>query len=331
MALVPGAAVTAIVTTALSSVDGEAGVLRYRGVSFDEFASYAEAVSVVVDGKRGDRGASLVAARVAAVDVGASVYAALRAAIAGTAACDDIVEFAGACGRAVSRLRGRFVDGGSYAARVLGGIADGDVDDDDVSDFDRCLIVHLDHALNPGTLCVRVAASTGAPLSSSLTAGLCALEGPLHGGASSDVGRVLDEIGDAAQTSSWLAQQKSQKKKVPGFGHPIYLRRDPRSSVLRALCERAADRRGDHRFVDVAVALDEAVRAAHPQLFPNVDFYAAALYATLGVPRALHTACFFAARVVGWAAHHDEQRRRGRIISPEAAYDGAPARPLSAV
>lgn len=328
---------SAIVTTALSSVDGAAGVLRYRGVSVDEFSDYGHAVGVVVDGVSVDRSAALVAKDVPAV-TGAEnagrdpdVYASLRAAIAGVEVGGDVVEFAGACGRAVGRLRGRFVDRGTYAGRILRGIVDGDVDDDDIADFDACFVVHLDHALNPGTLAVRIAASTGAPLSSSLIAGLCALEGPLHGGASSDVGAVLEQL-TADQATSWWAAQKAQKKKVPGFGHPIYKTHDPRSAILRKLCERAAVRQQNRRFFDAAVALDDAVRASSGgKLFPNVDFYAAALYATLGVPRAFHTACFFAARVVGWAAHAVEQQQRGKIISPESDYDGPAPRSLASL
>lgn len=336
---------SSIVTTALSSVDGAAGVLRYRGVSLEDLVAagvdYGHAVGLLATGELVDRGAPLNAVAVPAVDVGCAVFPSLRRAIAGVVASDeDAVAFAGACGRSVSRLRGRFVDGGSYASRILRGIADGDVSDSDVEDLDRCFVVHLDHALNPSTLACRVVAATGAPLAASLTAATCALEGPLHGGASTDVGRVLeDDVKDVADVARWWAALRaakpsdassaSPKKKAPGFGHPIYRTRDPRSAVLRALCERAADRRRQRRFIDTAIAVDEVVvRESGGRLFANVDFYAAALYATLGVPRAFHTALFFAARVVGQACHAVEQQQRGRVISPEADYDGVAPRSL---
>jgi citrate synthase len=323
-------------TTAISSVDGAAGVLRYRGVSLgdlvDADVDYGHAVGLVVDGDEGkDRGADLVAGGVPAVAVGGDVYGSVRAAIDAVVVDADLVVVAGAYGRAVSRLRGRFIDRGSYAFRVLAGVADGDVDVDDARDLDRCFVIHLDHALNPSTLALRVAASTGAPFASAAIAALSTLEGPLHGGASSDVGALLETVVarglDDDGVRQWWQALRAQKAKAPGFGHPIYQRRDPRAAPLRALCERAAARRGERRFLDAAVAVERAVvEQSGGKLFANVDFYAACLYATLGVPRALHTALFFAARVSGWAAHVAEQRARGRVLSPEAGYDGPPAR-----
>lgn len=323
---------TPLVTTALSSVDGDAGVLRLRGFSIEDLVaagvSYAAAVDLLFSGELGaadDVEARLVSLPLVALD--GDPFVALRRAIA-LAAGDDDVAVAGMCGRLVGALSGRGEQAGGYVARILRGASDADVDDDDVTALDRCFVVHLDHALNPGTLCARVAASTGASLSACITAGLCALEGPLHGGASTAVGFMLEEeMAGPDDVDGWLAARKASKRRVPGFGHPIYRQRDPRAAVLRAIVEQAADRRRQRRFVDTAIALEERVRASSDgKLFANVDFYAACLYATLGVPLALHTALFFAARVLGWTAHVHEQRARGRVISPEAGYDGPPAR-----
>lgn len=330
----------AFLTTALSSVEGEAGVLRYRGYTLEDLVAhdvdYGRAVALLATGDLGapSAQAALTAGALPDVDVGGPVFPSLRKAMAAMTPhnghnSEDALVVAGRCGRCVSRLRGRFVDGGPYTERILRGIADGNVSDDDVKDLDRCFVVHLDHALNPSTLACRVVAATGAPLLSSLSAATCALEGPLHGGASNDVGRILeDEIKGPDDVAAWWAALRAAKKKAPGFGHPIYRTRDPRAAILRRLCERAADRRGQRRFIDTAIAVDAVVVAeSSGRLFANVDFYAAALYATLGVPRVFHTALFFAARVSGQACHAVEQQQRGRVISPEADYDG----PLRAV
>jgi citrate synthase len=325
--------VTPIVTTALSSVDADAAVLRLRGFSIDDLIAhgiaYADVVDLLLSGELGGSVEErLVALPLVPAEAG-DPFVALRRSMA-LVRGDDDVAVAGLCGRLVGSLSGNAEHAGSYVERILRGVSTGDVDDDDVIALDRCFVVHLDHALNPGTLCVRVAASTGASLSACLTAGLCALEGPLHGGASSAVGRVLEqELRGPDDVDGWLLSQQAQQKRVPGFGHPIYRHRDPRAAILRSLVERTAERRRQHRFVDTAIKLEERVRAtSEGKLFPNVDFYAAALYATLGVPLALHTALFFSARVLGWTAHVQEQRRRGKTISPEADYDGPPARSL---
>ena len=325
-----------LLTTALSFVDGEQGVLRLRGFDLQDLiehdVSYAAGVGLLFTGSLPERdddvGARLLALPVGVVDAG-DPFVALRRAMALVDGDDDVC-VAGACGRLVGALRGKPEQRGGYVERILRGVADGEVDDDDVGALDRCFLVHLDHALNPGTLCCRVAASTGASLSACLTAGLCALEGPLHGGASSAVGRVLEQdLQGPDDVDGWVMAQKAARRRVPGFGHPIYRRRDPRAAVLKTLVERTADRRRQRRFIDTAVALEaRVIDSSGGKLFANVDFYAACLYATLGVPLALHTPLFFAARVPGWAAHVREQKERGKTISPDAGYDGPPPRSI---
>ncbi len=329
--------VSPILTTALSFVDGEAGVLRLRGFSLEELVqhgvSYAAAVGLLFTGSLSegdDVAARLLALSPPPIDSRPSGQeaSALRRAMALIDDDGDAVAAAGVCGRLVGCLGAKPEQSGAYVERILRGVSTGAVDDDDVAALDRCFLVHLDHALNPGTLCCRVAASTGASLIACLSAGLCALEGPLHGGASSAVGRVLEqELQGPDDVDAWLAVQRAQRRRIPGFGHPIYRRGDPRAGLLCSLAQRAADRRGQRRFVDTATALETCMSArSDGKLLPNVDLYAACLYATLDVPVALHTPLFFAARVLGWAAHALEQRAGGRVISPEAGYDGPPAR-----
>jgi citrate synthase len=359
-----------LVTTALSFVDGDAGVLAYRGVRLEDVVAdgYVAAAARLLSGVTAAAngvGAQLVARPVPAWarDVLAAApprlppMARLRLLVA---ALDDDGSDADSEGRDDAGLRaaglyGRLVgllgpraahtapgpttDG--YVASILRGVrgdragsVDSGRDDDGARDdaaiLGACFVVHLDHALNPGTLAVRTAASTGASLSACVSAGLGALEGPLHGGASSAVGALLADLAGPAAVDATLDALAARRARVPGFGHPVYRRHDPRAAVLRGLCVRAAARHG-HGVLDIATALEaRVVDRSAGRLFANVDFYAAALYATLGIPLQLHTPLFFAARVVGWLAHVREQRAQRRVISPEAGYDGLPLAPGSA-
>ncbi len=338
-----------LVTTALSSVDGTNAVLAYRGVPIEELAGqgFAAVGAFLVDDRWPDDGGASFSSRLMRRQLTShatraptmtAAMASLRrslsddAAIDAAADDDDVVAFAGAAARLVGALRGRSGARADVVGSILQGVSDRAVDDDDVAALDAAFVVHLDHALNPGTLCVRVATSTGATLASCLTAGLCALEGPLHGGASSNVGAALERVSSPANVQAFVDAERAAKRRLPGFGHPIYRGRDPRSAILRALTQQVADARDDHRIVDVAVALEAAVAAqSDGRLFANVDFYAAALYASLGIPLWLHTPMFAAARMLGWASHVVEERARRKIISPEGGYDGPPPRSLHSV
>jgi citrate synthase len=337
-----------LVTTALSSVDGVGGVLAFRGVRLEDAVRlpYAAVASLLLEGDTG--GAPGIADRMMALPLGEGAraiaeqvkrrppMAQLRALAAAFDDDDeDDVAWAGRCVRSISLLRPRSPSHASRSTSLAGAVLAAVVDDgDDGGDDDvgaaileACFVVHLDHALNPSTLAVRVAASVGSSLSACFGVGLGTLEGPLHGGASSAVGALLDGIARPNDVEVALEALAARKERVPGFGHPVYRLRDPRADVLRALCERAASHRRQHRFLDVAARLDARVRErSQGRLFPNVDFYAATLYATLGVPLAWHTPLFFVARALGWVAHVREQRARGRVISPEAGYDGPPVR-----
>jgi citrate synthase len=189
--------------------------------------------------------------------------------------------------------------------------------DIDVLAFDRALAIHAEHALNPGTLAVRVAASTGACLASCISAGLSVLEGPLHGGASTEAGALLSTLlpMSTRDRGMFLLGQR----RVPGFGHPVYRGPDPRAPLLRQLCVDVVSRHG----AEVLRAADDAATHMLDRgLHPNVDFFAACLYRTWNLPSSSYTPLFAAARVVGWCAHVAEQRTARQIISPEARYEG---------
>lgn len=339
----------ALVTTALSQVDGAASVLSYRGVSVEELAErgYVSVASFLHNNRWPDDVNDFQARlmeqqllpHVVADTSMAAAMASLRRSLTDVEARldTDVVALAGAAARLVGRLRGHTPHRVDYVGSILEGVSTRSIDDVDVAAFDAAMVVHLDHALNPGTLCVRVAASTGASVAACLTAGLSALEGPLHGGASSNVGALLEQLLASATTSNraleeFVARERSARRRIPGFGHPIYQQRDPRTAVLKRLTERVAEARGSYAIVDVARALEATVAAtSEGRLFANVDFYAAALYASLGIPLWLHTPMFAAGRLLGWAAHVVEERARRKLISPEGAYSGPPLRTLHSV
>lgn len=341
----------ALVTTALSHVDGAASVLSFRGVSVEELAErgYVGVAAFLHTNQWPDASAvaafearllevQLPAHAVAHTSMAAAMASLRRSLTDVEAACDDdIPAFAGAVSRLVGRLRGHTAHRVDFVGNILEGVSTRSIDDVDVAAFDAAMVLHLDHALNPGTLCVRVAASTGASVAACLTAGLSALEGPLHGGASSNVGALLERLLSSSTTSpqaveQFVVNERQARRRIPGFGHPIYQQRDPRTAVLKQLTERIATARGTYEILDVARALEAAVnKTSDGRLFANVDFYAAALYASLGIPLWLHTPMFAAARLQGWAAHVVEERARRKIISPEGGYCGPQLRSLHSV
>jgi citrate synthase len=247
---------------------------------------------------------------------------------------EHALEMAGAVGALVARLH-RVRLGlapvphdahTSHARALLERIHGRAPSDDDVTTLNACLVLHIDHAINPSTLACRVVASTEAELTSIVTAALCALEGPLHGGATTAVLDMLHEVGDVDHVDAFLAQRRASKRKIAGFGHPIYRVLDPRARILRDLADRASARAGERRWFDITRAIEERMQARG--YYANVDLYAATTYAALGLPASLCSPMFAAARAVAWSAHAIEQRTRGRILSPIAGYDGPTPRSL---
>jgi citrate synthase len=216
--------------------------------------------------------------------------------------------------------------GAGHAADILRMMRNGPVAADEVQGLDTYLVTVIDHGLNASTFTARVAASTQAGILSSVVAGLCALKGPLHGGAPGPVLDMLDAIGRVENAEIWLDDAIARGERLMGFGHRIYRVRDPRADVLKAAVGRLKGR-------DNRIAFAEAVEAAAlkvlerrkpgRRLDTNVEFYTAVLLDALGVPREGFTPLFAAGRTAGWVAHAIEQSRTGRIIRPQSRYVGA--------
>jgi citrate synthase len=196
---------------------------------------------------------------------------------------------------------------------------------DDVMEhvFDVALTLHADHELNASTFAARVTAATLSDIYSAVTSAIGALKGPLHGGANEDVIRMLLAVGTADAAVAKAHDMMARKAKIPGFGHRVYRTEDPRATHLRVMSEELGKRTGQEELYLMSKRVEETVREAK-KLNPNVDFYSASTYYSLGIPIDLFTPIFAVSRMSGWTAHILEQYTNNRLIRPRAEYLGKP-------
>jgi citrate synthase len=190
--------------------------------------------------------------------------------------------------------------------------------------FDIALTLHADHELNASTFAGRVTAATLSDIYSSVTAAIGALKGPLHGGANADVMRMLLDIGqDAppARVEQYIRAKLAKKEKIAGFGHRVYRTEDPRATHLRRMSKELGERAGNTRWFEISQQIEQIV-TGEKMLYPNVDFYSASTYYTLGIPIDLFTPIFAVSRISGWTAHILEQYANNRLIRPRTDYTG---------
>jgi citrate synthase len=190
--------------------------------------------------------------------------------------------------------------------------------------FDIALVLHADHELNASTFAARVAAATLTDIYSAMVGAVGALKGPLHGGANADVMRLLIEIGPEAtpeRIDEAIRGKLARKVKIPGFGHRVYRTEDPRATHLRRMSKDLGERAGNTRWYEMSKRI-EALVTGEKKLYPNVDFYSASTYYTLGIPIDLFTPIFAVSRVSGWTAHCLEQYKNNRLIRPRTDYIG---------
>ncbi len=187
----------------------------------------------------------------------------------------------------------------------------------------------IDHGLNASTFTARVIIATRSDMVSAITGALGALKGPLHGGAPGPALDMVFDIGAAAQAEPYLRAKLEAGERLMGFGHRVYKVRDPRAEVLAAAARKLYAAGGDGELYTLARAVEEtAVRLLAEykpgrNLQTNVEFYTALLLHGLGMPTALFTPTFAAARVAGWIGHAWEQTATGRLIRPASEYIGA--------
>lgn len=349
----PGLEGMVVAETRLSRVDGGAGQLWLAGVPVAAVAGRSlEAVTLrLVEGawpstsEEASRRRALGAARVAVWPgavrgmrtPGADGMTAVMAAVASADLDEeDPVAVAAAVGVgmaawAAARAGRGFAEpdpDAGHAADLLR-LMGGDGSTSSARAFNTYLATVIDHGLNASTFTARVVASTRSDLRSVALAGIAALKGPLHGGAPGPVLDMLDAVEATGDAEAWLRGEIAAGRRIMGMGHRVYRVRDPRAAVLeeaaKALVAEApglAGRIGAARRLEgVAQSILEESKPGR-RIRANVEFYTAVLLEAVGVPREAFSPVFAAARVFGWMAHAEEQRRTGRLMRPRARYVG---------
>ena len=211
-----------------------------------------------------------------------------------------------------------------------------EVDPNVAEALDLLLILHADHEQNASTSTVRLVGSTHANLYASISAGISALWGPLHGGANEAVIETLERIvADGAGVQKWVdrAKDPNDSFRLAGFGHRVYKSFDPRATIIKRAAERVLAATGaDDRLFEVARELEEvALRDEYfvsRKLYPNVDFYSGLIYRAIGFPKNMFTNCFAIGRLPGWIAQWQEMlgSKESRLGRPRQVYVGPGAR-----
>ena len=209
-----------------------------------------------------------------------------------------------------------------------------------VSALDKLLILHADHEQNCSTSTVRIVGSSHATLNSSISAGINALWGPLHGGANQAVIEMLEKIQKSGSSLDvWIqkAKDKNDPFRLMGFGHRVYKNFDPRAKIIKKACDDVLNKLGiQDPLIEIAKSLEE-VALNDPyfkerNLYPNVDFYSGIIYKALGIPTEMFTVMFALGRLPGWISQWDEMLANGEPIGrPRQIYTGATLRPYTEI
>ena len=353
--------------SALSSVDGEVGRLTYRGIdiadlvaaetSFEEVAyllwhdelpsrSQLDALTNQLNESRDLPGP--VMDMLASLPGDSTPMVALRTAVSMLGSFDpdqgdDSLE---AAERKAVRLLAQTPNIVAQAGRLLEGRDPLDPPDGSIAEsflatyfgeapkpeatrtIDVMLVLQADHEFNASTFAARVIAATLTDMHSAIAGAIGALRGPLHGGANQAVLEMLLQVKSEEEAEAWVLDKLANRELVMGFGHAVYRTADPRATVLREIARELAPASGHAEWFDISQVM-EAVMLREKNLNSNVDFYAATVYASLGIPPDLFTPIFAISRMSGWTAHVLEQQGNNRIIRPRAEYVGHMDRPVT--
>ena len=211
--------------------------------------------------------------------------------------------------------------GQSMAWNFLYMLKGAEPDAETVKVFDTCLILHADHELNCSAFATRVTTSSLSDLHSAIVSAIGALKGPLHGGANEQVMVMLAKIGTIEKAQQFVKDALAAKEKVMGIGHRVYKDGDPRAAILRKFSEQLTKKIGKPELYQISALIDDTMQK-EKGLMPNVDFYSATVYHSLGIPTDLFTPIFAMSRVAGWIAHAMEQYEKNRIYRPRGKWQG---------
>jgi citrate synthase len=210
----------------------------------------------------------------------------------------------------------------SHAANVLWMLNGIEPDPIKVKALDLALVLHAEHTLNASTFAARISASTLSDMYACVIAATGTLFGPLHGGASQQVIKMLRELEKKDRTAIglWVENKLRRGEKIMGFGHRVYKTMDPRAIELRKMAQRLDALTGNIWVMQSDMLADLVYQ--YKQIYPNVDFYAASMYANLGIPDDQFINMFAMSRIVGWTTHMMDQYRHNRLIRPLQRYCG---------
>ena len=357
-ALVPGLAGIPAAESAISYIDGQAGVLEYRGIPIQELtenSTFEETAFLLMEGRLPKQdeldafAAELARARVLPERL-LEIVRSLPPSTHPMAALQSLIPLLGACVEAEEDAR-------AQALRLIGATGslvaafdrhrrdlpyvEPDLELSHAANFlwmlngekpaavaartlDVALILHADHTMNASTFTARVVGSTEANAYALCSAAVGSLWGPLHGGANERVLHSLEEIGDASKVKAWFEEKRASKSKVMGFGHRVYSVKDPRSLCIQGLVRQVFEELGSTPIYDIALALEQEVleHLGDKGIYPNVDFFSGIVYQKLGIATDNFTPVFAVARVSGWLSHWMEQMQDNRIFRPGQQYTG---------
>ncbi len=197
--------------------------------------------------------------------------------------------------------------------------------------FDVCLILHADHTFNASTFTARQVASTRAHMYSASSSAIGALSGELHGGANTEVMKMLMDIGSIEKAEGWIKEEMGKGNRIMGMGHAVYRTYDPRAQILKDLSRSLAKKTGQPWFGMTekveTTTISEMKSSKGRDIYPNVDLYSASVYYMLRIPVDMNTPIFAISRVVGWAAHIIEEKfaeaaPKPALYRPKATYVG---------
>jgi citrate synthase len=348
-----------VAQTSICSIDAERGVLMYRGydiADLAEHASYEEVAYLLLEAElpTSDQLAAfhdelascrLPTATAAVIDENAATAAPmemLRTAVSSLSFADpaesalDRADERRKAAQLITQLpvivaryerRRRRLDpvepdpSLSYAENFLTMLRGESPTAQEARAFDVAMILHAEHEMNASTFTARVVAGTLADLHSAVVAAICALKGPLHGGANEEAMVFFEEVGSPDRAADGVRRRFEQKQKAYGFGHPLYVTMDPRAPILKRWSQALSADAGEPNWFAITDAVEQAVME-QKGLWPNVDLYSGSVYRYLGVATDLFTPLFECSRVAGQAAHVLEQHADNKIIRPGADYVG---------
>jgi len=188
--------------------------------------------------------------------------------------------------------------------------------------MDLCLILHAEHGMNASTFTCRTICATESDMYSAITGAIGALKGPLHGGANQAVmGMLLDIEATGSDPVDYVKSRLENREKIMGFGHRVYKTMDPRARILRKMSKELSEETGHEELYNWSEAILETMKS-EKNIDPNVDFFSATVYYSMGIQPDLYTCIFAMSRVSGWTGHYIEQAENNRLIRPRALYVG---------